>query len=146
MKNSHDYFRGLFVVFALAMLPASVQAGVAVIAHPSAKVDTLTENDVRQLFMGRMTALPDGSSATLLDLDEAVPVRAVFLRDVMGKTEQQMRSYWTRLIFTGKAQPPKVMGSATDVLRTVSSTPGYIGYIDSNEAAKAKVKILYKVD
>lgn len=134
------------VVSVLAAMPVMAQAGVAVIAHPSLRVDALTQDNVRQLFLGRMKTLSDGSSPTLIDLDSSVPVRAVFLSEVMGKTEQQIRGYWVRLIFTGKAQPPKVMTSTADVLRAVSSTPGYIGYVDSADAARANVKVLYKAD
>lgn len=141
-------FGCLLIAFATvaAAAPSPVRAGVVVIAHPSVKVEGLSKNEVRQLFMGRTVSLPDGTVATLLDLDESVPARAGFLKDVMGKTEQQMRGYWTRLIFTGRAQPPKVMPSAADVVRTVSTAPGYIGYVDSADAARANVRILYRAD
>lgn len=146
MSKLVDRFFRSSALAALVLLPVSVQAGVVVVAHPAVKIDALTEQDVRQLFMGRTSSLPDGTPVKLLDLGEDVPARALFLSDVMGKTEQQMRSYWTRQIFTGKAQAPKVMASDSDVVRTVSATPGYVGYVDSAEAVRANVKILYKAD
>ena len=134
------------MVAVLVALPALAPAGVVVVAHSSVKANALSEDEVRQLFMGRSSRLPDGTAVAPLDLNEAAPSRNAFLSSVMGKTEQQMRSYWTRLIFTGKAQPPKVLATDAEVLRTVASSPGYVGYADAVEAARANVKILYKVE
>lgn len=146
MNKVMDRFFRLFAVVVFVLLPALVQAGVVVVAHPAVKIDGLSEQDVRQLFMGRTSVLPDGTPVKLLDLAEDAPARAAFLSEVMGKTEQQMRSHWTRQIFTGKAQPPKIMATDSEVMRTVSSMPGHVGYVDSAEAVRANVKVLYKAE
>lgn len=130
---------------ALLLGATMAQAGVAVIAHPSTKVNSLTADQVSQLFLGRINQLPDGTVVNPLDVGEGSPLRGEFIDKVLGKNEQQMRSYWSRMIFTGKAQPPRVMNSASDVLRAVASTPGYIGYVDSKDAGD-KVKVLYRAD
>ena len=137
---------GISLLAALWLAPLSVQAGVVVIAHPSVQVSALTADQVSQLFMGRSSQLPDGTAVKMLDLAEGSPVRAQFIDKALGKTEGQLRSYWSRMIFTGKAQPPRMMKSTLDVMRSVASAPGYIGYVDSKDAVGDKVKVLYSAE
>ncbi len=130
---------------ALILLPLSAQAGVVVIAHPSVQTDALTAEQASQLFSGRALKLPDGSKAQPLSLNEGAAARVEFNDKVLGKNEQQLRSYWSRMIFTGKAQPPRVLNSSAEMVRTVASTPGYVGYVDSKDVTD-KVKVLFRAD
>mgnify|MGYP001770312877 CR=1 FL=1 len=82
---------------------------------------------------------------TPIDQAEGSPARPQFNERVRGKNEQQLRSYWSRMIFTGKGQPPRSVASQEDVLRMVAATPGAIGYVDS-KAVTGKVKVLFQVD
>ncbi len=138
-------FLPVCLMAALVGLPMSAQAGVVVIAHPSVQTSALTAEQVSQLFGGRTTQLPDGSAVQPLNMNEGAAARAQFNAKVLGKTEQQLRSYWSRMIFTGKAQPPRVLNSSADMLRTVASTSGYVGYIDSQDVGD-KVKVLYSAN
>lgn len=132
----------LAIVFAT---PALASAGVVVIAHPSVSLQMLDAEQVAQLYLGRVTALPDGTRPVVLDLMEGDPQRVEFSERVLGKSEQQLRSYWTRMIFTGKGQPPRTLNSSADMLRVVANTPGAIGYLDSG-AVTGKVKVLFRIE
>ncbi len=137
----------LRATFVLALAcSASVQAGVVLIANPSVKTSALTAEQVGQIWLGHAGELPDGTAVTPLDLAEGSPLRAQFLDKVLHKNEQQLRSYWSRVIFTGKGQPPRVLPSAAEVLRTVASTPGAVGYVDSKDVAAGKVKVLFTAE
>ncbi|MFP5441185.1 MAG: phosphate ABC transporter substrate-binding protein [Gammaproteobacteria bacterium] len=134
----------IIVAALLASTPAA--AGVAVIAHPSVGIDSLTADEVMQLYMGRTGQLPDGTEVQPLDLGEGSRPRAEFIGRVLGRSEQQLRSYWSRMIFTGKARPPRRMNNTAEVLRTVATMPGYIGYVDVNDATSTKIKVLYRIE
>lgn len=137
-------------IFPLVLLGAllapfsAAWAGVVVIAHPSVSAGSLTSDQVSQIYMGRVSKLPDGTAVGPLDQAEGSPARAQFIDKVLGKTEAQLRSYWSRMIFTGKAQPPRVVNNTAEVLRTVASTPGYIGYVDSKDATSDKIRVLFR--
>jgi len=121
-------------------------AGVAVIVHPSVSTNALTAEAVKQLFLGRASALPDGTAVAPVDQAEGSAVRAQFAERVLGKNEQQLRSYWARMIFTGKGQPPRGVTSAAEMLKTVASSPGFIGYVDTKDVVAGKVKVLYSIE
>lgn len=138
-------FASLIFIFAsfASMLAA---AGVVVVTHPSSSVQSLTRDQISQLFLGRSNTLPDGKAVTLVDLAEGSELRVVFVTQVLGKSEQQLRSHWTRMIFSGKGQPPRSVGSSAEVARFVSTTPGAVGYIDSKDLVAGKIKVLYSVE
>lgn len=142
MKIQHGSLLALAILFSL---PTIASAGVAVIAHPGVTVQALNAEQVSQLYLGRGVTLPDGSRVVVLDMEEGAPQRTEFSERVLGKTEQQLRSYWTRMIFTGKGQPPRTIGSVAEMLRAVAVTPGAVGYVDSNEVS-GKVKVLLRIE
>jgi len=135
----------LISALVLALAPGFVSAGVVVIAHPSTTVSTLTTEQVSQIFLGRTRAYSDGSPVTPINMAEGSEARAVFLSRVLGKTEQQLRAHWSRMIFTGKAKAPRWAQTSEELIRTVSDTPGMIGFVDDQKLPPS-VKVLYRVD
>ncbi|WEF35088.1 hypothetical protein [Pseudoduganella chitinolytica] len=41
-----------------------------------------------------------------------------------------MKAYWTKMIFTGRGQPPREAPNSAAVRRLVADNPGMIGYIE----------------
>ena len=124
------------------MLSAMAWSGVAVIVHPS-NASALSEKDISRIFLGKSKRFPGGSDAIPLDQAEGSAVRTSFVSTVLKKNDQQIKSYWAQLLFTGKGTPPKEVGSDSDVKKLVSQNPSLIGYIDSSEADDS-IKVVYE--
>ncbi len=105
-------------------------AEVVVIAHPSVN-DTVSQDDLSRIFLGKSKSLPGGHKVMPLNLEEGNATREEFNDKVLGKNDSQLKSYWSKLIFTGKGQPPKDVGSDAEVKALVSANPNMIGYIDA---------------
>lgn len=93
--------------------------------------------------MGKTKSFPDGSQAVPVDQNEGSATRATFNEKVLNKSDSQLKSYWSRLIFTGKGTPPKESGTDAEVKALVANNPNIIGYIDS-AAVDASVKVVHK--
>ena len=52
-----------------------------------------------------------------------------------------MTAYWSRMVFTAAARPPKEVASEQEVIDLVLQHPGRIGYVERS-AVDARVKIL----
>jgi hypothetical protein len=50
-----------------------------------------------------------------------------------------MKAYWTKMVFTGRGQPPRELATSVAVRRMVAENPAMIGYIDRS-ALDASVK------
>ncbi|MFN4292364.1 MAG: phosphate ABC transporter substrate-binding protein [Permianibacter sp.] len=133
-------------VFAALLLTLSggVFAEVAVVVHPSAGFDSLSEDDISRLFLGKAKSFPNGESAVPINQNEGEATRDKFNDAVVKKNASQLKAYWSQLVFTGKGTPPKDVGGSADVKKLVAANPNMIGYIDSS-AVDGSVKVVYKI-
>ncbi|WP_049631920.1 phosphate ABC transporter substrate-binding protein [Cellvibrio sp. pealriver] len=119
-------------------------AEVAVIVHPSAGFDSLTEDDVSRIFLGKSKSFPGGAQAVPVNQNEGSAARDKFNESVCKKNASQYKAYWSQLVFTGKGTPPKDAGDDGAVKALVAANPNMIGYVDSS-AVDASVKVVFKV-
>lgn len=124
-------------------LASATWAEVAVIVHPSAGFDSLTEDDVSRLFLGKSKSFPGGAQAIPINQNEGSATREKFNENVTKKNASQYKAYWSQLVFTGKGTPPKDAGDDAAVKALISANPNMIGYIDA-AAVDASVKVVYK--
>lgn len=121
----------LSLLFAASLLVSPLaMADVVVIGHPGGP-DSISSNEVRNLYLNRSQALPDGQRATPFELSEGNAARAEFHDKVTGRNDAQLKAFWSQQVFTGRGQPPEEAGGASAMKAQVSSTSGSIGYIDS---------------
>lgn len=116
-------------------------AETAVIVSSSNTNASVSTSDISKIFLGKSKSFPDGSQATPIDHKDGTTTREAFNEKVLGKSASQLKSYWSRLIFTGKGTPPKQYASDAEVKAAVSSDPSLIGYIDSS-AVDGTVKVV----
>lgn len=133
-------FRFLVVVLLSSVFAANSWAEVSVIVHPSVS-DSASNKDISRIFLGKSKKLPGGQKVTPVSLAEGNAATDEFNDKVLGKSASQLKSYWSKLIFTGKGQPPKELGSDADVVAKVSADANSIGYVSSASVTDA-VKVL----
>lgn len=124
-------------------LSAIAHAELVVIAHPGLSVDSLTHSQVSRIFFNQANRFPDGTPASPLDVSDAS--RDQFIRQVLNKTPQQVEKYWARMIFTGRARPPREVGP-DEVKKMVTQTPGAISYLDEEKVDKSVKAITLVAD
>lgn len=117
-------------LLAFAAMPAS--AGMVVITSAKSPVKTLAKADVTALYLGKTNSLPGGGSAKLYDLPDANAGREKFYQAATGKSASQVKSVWSRLVFSGRALPPKELASDAAVVKAVAADPNAVGYVDSS--------------
>lgn len=132
-------------LFVLAMSCSSLiaNAEVAVIVNSSNANATMSNSDISRIFLGKSSKFPDGSAASAIDQNDGNAARQEFNDKVLGKSESQLKSYWSRLIFTGKGTPPKQLGDDAAVKSAVAADANAIGFIDS-ASVDGSVKVVGK--
>jgi ABC-type phosphate transport system substrate-binding protein len=129
-------------VLLISMATSIAFADTAVIVSSSNPNSSLDKTMVSKIFLGKAKRFPDGSQALPVDQDEGSKSRESFNTSILGKSGSQLKSYWSRLIFTGKGTPPKPSGDDASVKQLVAKNPNIIGYIDSS-AVDASVKVVH---
>lgn len=118
-------------------------AETSVIVSASNPNSTMDQATISRIFLGKAKSFPDGSQALPVDQDEGSKTREAFNSTVIGKSDSQLKSYWSRLIFTGKGTPPKQSGTDAEIKALVANNPNIIGYVDS-AAVDGTVKVVHK--
>lgn len=114
----------------------------SVIVHPS-NAAALDEKAIKKIFLGKSKSFPGGGSAVPMSLDEGNAGAGSFNKGMLGKSASQLKSYWAKLVFTGKATPPKSVANDAEMIALISANPNMIGYIEGAGDASVKVVASY---
>jgi ABC-type phosphate transport system substrate-binding protein len=106
------------------------RADVVVIVADNSPLKSLSSRQLTAIFLGKISTLPDGTHVVPVDLTEEAPARKAFYSTLIGKSANQIRAYWSRLIFSGRAQPPRSFANEEVLKKTIAQHPDWIGYID----------------
>ena len=132
------------LLLSLFILAPAVSAEVVVITNPSNSA-ALSESDVKRIFLGKMKSFPGGGTILPVNQSASSDVRKTFDKEALGKSSSQMKAYWSKLVFSGKGNPPKELANDAEVIKLVAENPAVIGYIDAaNKTSDVKVVASYK--
>lgn len=137
--------RALLVVVLMTMSVCwaeSVQIDLVVIVNANNPINALTREQVVDIYMGRRTHFPNGQAALPIDLSPDSPLRVAFYQILVGRTVAQVNAYWARLLFTGRATPPRVLPTPEAVRDVVRANPNAIAYLN-RQMVDDQVKIVY---
>lgn len=95
-----------------------------------------------KLFLKKIREWGDKTKVTAYDLDEKSEARKAFSDDVHQKSVSAIKSYWQRMIFSGRDVPPDEISSEADLLRKVAADKGAIGYVSAKTPLPEGVKEL----
>jgi ABC-type phosphate transport system substrate-binding protein len=104
-----------------------------VIVNVANPVATLTQAELRRIFMKQSRMWPHGEPMVPVDWDSTHYLRAVFSKDVLKRSVREMAEYWVQQSMTQGLTPPSTQRSARAVLRFVASVPGAISYVPPSE-------------
>lgn len=115
-------------------------ADVAVIVHKD-NAQSLNKTMIKRIFLSKIKAFPDGTKLQTAGLPETDPTTLEFNKKVLRKSPVQIKTYWSKLIFTGTGTPTKVYASSKEVIDLVKSNKNAIGFVDLS-AVSEEVKVL----
>ncbi len=133
MKHQKHIVAGLLCLLA----GAAGAADLVVVGNPSATA--LTKDQVADIFLGKNLAMHP------IDQAESAPIRADFYKAATGRDVAQVKAAWSRLVFSGKAQPPKEMANSAAVKKAVAADPQAVGYIEKS-AVDSSVKVVLTLE
>lgn len=130
----------LILAIPLLVMSALAQAqDIAIIVSKQSPVASLSQAEAQQLFSGQLRSI-NGHSVEALDMPGSDALRHAFYQQLLGRSADQMRAHWARLIFTGKARPPREVSNAGEMRALVTGNSHYVGYLPADQVpANAKV-------
>ena len=106
--------------------------GVVAVVSAKNPVTALSSDQAVDIFLGRASRFPDGSQAVPFDQPEGSAARDQFYSRYAGKSPAQLKAHWSKIIFTGRGQPPKQVANGAELKKRLLDNPAAIGYLEQN--------------
>ncbi len=137
-----NYYTKRIIASLIVVASGWAQADIAVVVNPAYAASAASAEDLSKLFLAKSDTVAGGGHLTPVDQTEGGAVRTAFYDKVCNKNAAQLNAYWSRLIFTGQGQPPKIIdGGDAAVVDFIAKTADAVGYVSST-AVNAKVKVI----
>lgn len=124
--------RSTILAILLSLSNTAVTAEVVAVVASTSPVTSLSKSQAANIFLGKSKQYPNGVPAVPIDRAEGSAERSEFYTKVSGKSPAQMKAYWSKIIFTGKGQPPKVIADSAALKQLLASNPSAIGYMEQS--------------
>ena len=113
---------------------------VAIVVHPDTRINNLSFDALRRVFLGDRQFWPDGSRITLLVRAPVAQERNMVLNRIYRMSEARFRQYWIAKMFRAEvASGPKIVYSTDMTRELVTVIPGAIGFMPASAVAGMKV-------
>ena len=129
----------LLLTLCAGFVPA--HAALAIIVHPGNSLSGITADEAADIYLAKAGVFTNGKRAIPVDQVATSPMRKKFYSAVIKKDDSTLKVYWSKLMFTGKANPPREIGDDAAVKSWVASNPDAIGYVDG-KFVDSSVKVL----
>lgn len=126
----------------LAGLDAQEADGYKVVVNSANATSSESKNTLSKIFLKKVREWDSKDKITAYDLDDKSEVRKAFSDAVHGKSVSAIKSYWQRMIFSGRDVPPDEISSEADLLKKVAADKGAIGYVSAKTPLPDGVKEL----
>jgi ABC-type phosphate transport system substrate-binding protein len=130
------------IIFLFCVVSYSFAIGdIVVIANKSIDIKDISMKDIKNIYLKNKKDI-QGIKLTPIDNKN---IKHSFDKKVLNKTQLQVNSYWAKMIFSGKSQPPVLLENDSLVVQRVLNNKNIIGYIkkdniDSNIQTLLNIK------
>lgn len=137
--------RCLSILVLVWSLTGLAEPRIAVIIHPNSAFAELTRKQILDIYMGRLLNLPNNTIPLPFDLQATSPLREQFYEKLAERPLAQINAYWARLMFSGRATPPRMLPDPLGMLQVVSQNRDAIGYV-REDMINASVRVLFYLE
>lgn len=118
----------ILMVLMFAASPGAMAGVVAIVNKANASADKAT---IGQLYRLETQSWSGNINATLFDQFDHKK-RNEFYQGYTGKDVGDIRAIWGKAVFSGRAVPPKILESDSEVKKEVARDVNAVGYVDES--------------
>lgn len=112
---------------------ANVQAinSYVLVVNDSLVMKNIDKELLKQLYLKKIKTVDSSVSVGKIEISGILSgeVRQDFISEVLGRNESTLSAYWARMMFTGRATPPRLFENSEETLQYVAATPNAIAYV-----------------
>ena len=120
----------------LAASPLAAEGTLVIIVNVDSGITRMTPGEATNVFMGRQKRLASGVVAIPMELNLPTDLRDLFYKRLIHLPLSSVRAYWARLLFSGQAQPPRLVDSAEEMIELVAANKGAVGFLEKDKLSR----------
>jgi ABC-type phosphate transport system substrate-binding protein len=140
-RNSRGAFTAGAIGLLLSLAGGAAMADVVAVVSSKSPLATLSKNQVTEIFLGKTTRFPDGTQAMPIDQQEGSATRDEFYALFAGRSAAEIKSHWTKIIFTGRGKPPRTVADSVEARKLTAANPQAISYMERRDV-DSTVKVI----
>lgn len=130
------------ILIGLFLCAASGHAQVAVVAHKSVPLDSLTKSQLLDYYSCEIKQWSKDLPIIVVDLKLQSDVKDAFYK-FLGMTASRMKSIWLKKLLMGEGVEPLVVRSEEEMLKKVAATPGALGFVSASKVTDEMKALLF---
>ncbi len=130
----------IFILFpGIVLSIEKSQDEIIIIANKNVTEETLTQAEIRSIFLGEKSQWRNGRKIFFVLLKN-YEIHNKFLSDYINKSVTQYNNHWKKLVFIGKGRTPTFFNTADQILDYVTRVEDAIGYVPASSIDSKRVK------
>jgi ABC-type phosphate transport system substrate-binding protein len=117
----------------LSLAAGGAMADVVAVVSSKSHLALLSKDQVTEIFLGKITHFPDGTQAMPIDQQEGSPSRDEFYATFAGRSPAEIKSHWTKIIFTGRGKPPRTVADSVEARKLTAANTHAISYMERSD-------------
>jgi len=117
------------IIISTILLLTFSNANIHIVASENCTVESLSKSQIKKLFLVKKKSV-SGEKVIVLDREES-KLYGQFVEEYLNKSVRKIKTYWVRMLFTGKSMPPKKV--SLDQLKAVEHKTCHISYVNNKD-------------
>jgi ABC-type phosphate transport system substrate-binding protein len=131
----------LVVLCVASACTARALDGAVVIANASVAADSLSADALKDIYTGKTKYWDGGQAVVIAVLPDKTDAA---LQQACGMDTSALKTFWQRLVFSGRGQEPKHADDAASLVALVAATKGAIAIVPADAVLTGVKKVEIK--
>ena len=111
----------------LAVVSPYALSDFLIVVHPDNNSE-ISKSTVRNIFLGKTKSFSNGEKAVPVEISDG-DIKVEFTEQVLNKNKGTLKAYWSRMVFSGKANPPKSYDDEQEMKEFIAKNKDAIGFL-----------------
>ena len=119
----------IILFFILSIVSKTASSDMVVIVAASTPVDHANKSLISDIFLDRIHTFDNGTP--VIPVNNNALMKYFYLR-VADRNQNEMESYWSKLLFTSRGEPPMSLDDDKLVIDLITNNPSMVGYVNAD--------------
>ena len=120
----------VLVLLCLGLMAAAQENTLTVVANEKGAPAEIKMTELKSVLMGEKQRWSNGKKVVIALMKTSTPLGSMVSKKVYDMSGDEVKGFWLKISFAGKADAPKFCNTPEELLAYVSENEGAIGILD----------------